>query len=413
MSDKKFFDNLYKLYEQEMYTDVELCVGPKTYKLHKIMLSYPNSFFANILTGAFLESKIPSIKLHVIDNKCNFPIVIRYLYNQDFQSDITNTNCVIVLYLATYFKLTELANACHEFISKNEHRIKADEFLEQLPEVKLSPLPEEVIRVIAQDFKNHSDDYSQYYSISSRDMAALIQSPYIRIHKEVQMLSFVINYFDYLNDIGKVLNEEESENVINSIYWLAIPEPDYETVDYSKIISLDQKRAFVKNRGKLQASVMYDPIIKIALNYRSIPKLENILNRYDPAPVHMFKKDALQFPAECGIVLLESPPEKEFTYYTNRIRIGFSNAFLGHIYAFELNLSSIKNAVGVTLKFRQVNGKELNCTQEIANPTLHFSENVVYSNLLDSLIVEISGPKEVSAMIDSLIISGFYFNNPA
>lgn len=402
-----FEEKLWENYQKGRFTDVEIRIGDYTYKCHKVILSIPGSYFYSLFSDSFEDSTEKTIEINLIDKYNQFPCIIKYLYLGD-TSFIDSSNALIILYFSVYLTLKDLENRCIDYINNEMKDAKADLLINQILSTKIFNLQDKYIECISSNLYNIENE-ELLYCLPFRHFLALVESYELKIKKEFDLLRYIINYIKYAEEHETPLTEDDKSSLKDVIQWEAIQSSEYDQIDYTPLMSTEEKRVHVKNTGKILCGINYNPIIKVALSQPTIEMKKTLLSRYVPSIVKFFDDDIIADPSKCGVIIERLNAKHTLNIANNAFIVKFSQLYYGHIFGYTIEFESVKEADIVTLVFVQTKGRDVISENQINSPDKKVSEQVLYNNTLNTLRVIVNGSDRMLAKIKSFRISGFYF----
>ena len=194
---KNGFKIFHEFYNGGMLYDVEIKVGNKSFKCHKIVLSCVSDYFRTMFTSEMTESRQSEITIHDIDESAMEKLV-QFAYTSKIQLSIDNVQSV--LYAASILQMEVVAKACCDFMKKHLHPtncIGVHNFAHQHNRTELIKMADDYI------LENFLDvvGTEEFKSVPYELLEKLISSQELNVKNEMQVYEAVIVWIKH--DIGK------------------------------------------------------------------------------------------------------------------------------------------------------------------------------------------------------------------
>ncbi|XP_057297564.1 kelch-like protein 2 [Hydractinia symbiolongicarpus] len=114
----KSFEILNTMRQQQLLCDVTVCVGNKNIQAHRATLASASPYFYAMFTGEMSESKQNIVNIKEVDADA-LELLIEYCYTAEVK--VTEENVQALLPAASLLQLTDVRNACCEFLKTQLH----------------------------------------------------------------------------------------------------------------------------------------------------------------------------------------------------------------------------------------------------------------------------------------------------
>mmetsp|Transcript_36892 Transcript_36892/g.61113 ORF Transcript_36892/g.61113 Transcript_36892/m.61113 type:complete len:478 (+) Transcript_36892:72-1505(+) len=147
----KLFVHIGSLFNDESLSDVQLVVGTRRFRCHKVILASMSTYFRSLFTGGMQESQQHEISLHGVDPDC-CEQVLRLLYGQAVQ--ITPDNLLTFMHLADFYGVPQLLlrteSLLEQYVTVQSSNCCAK--LVEATSLRCTKAQQHCLRVVLQDF---------------------------------------------------------------------------------------------------------------------------------------------------------------------------------------------------------------------------------------------------------------------
>lgn len=187
---KHSFKTFLELYEKEQLCDVEIIVGEKSFKCHRMILACVSQYFRIMFTSEMSESRQETVTIHDIDESAMEKLV-KFAYTSKIHLSVDTVQPI--LYAASILQIETVAKACCEFMKKHLHPtncIGVHNFAEQHNRTELMKMADDYILdnflevVETEEFKN----------VSLTLMCTLMASADLNVTDEIEAYQAVIRW---------------------------------------------------------------------------------------------------------------------------------------------------------------------------------------------------------------------------
>ena len=112
------FRMLYDFYEKGQLCDVEICVGAKSIKCHRVVLACCSQYFRAMFLCEMLESRRSSVRIQDIDESALIDL-IKFAYTAKIT--LTVENVQNLLYASSILQMDHVSSACCTFMKTHLH----------------------------------------------------------------------------------------------------------------------------------------------------------------------------------------------------------------------------------------------------------------------------------------------------
>ncbi|KAK3099426.1 hypothetical protein FSP39_004167 [Pinctada imbricata] len=185
---KNGFKTFLEFYNNDQMYDVEIKVGSKSFRCHRIVLACVSNYFLTMFTSEMTESKQKEVTIHDIDETAMEKLV-QYAYTSKLQLTIDNVQPL--LYAASILQMEIVAKACCEFMKKHLHPtncIGVHNFAQQHNRTELINMADEYI------LENFLDvvETEEFKHIPYELLDKLVSSQDLNVKNEMQVYEAVI-----------------------------------------------------------------------------------------------------------------------------------------------------------------------------------------------------------------------------
>lgn len=154
-----FFGGFLSYLESGGYSDLELVVEKKHYKVHRIIIAHSSEYFRRLLNSDFQEKNQRVVELKYEDCGEVFPVFLRYLY--EGRIELNEGNALPLLALSDRFIVDKLKAQCLAFIDKRISRDTCLNILKQALDYHMEDVQKRCLQVIAKNFHSiYTADFS-------------------------------------------------------------------------------------------------------------------------------------------------------------------------------------------------------------------------------------------------------------
>jgi len=187
---KHCFKTFYDFYEKGNLCDVEIKVGEKSFKCHRMVLACVSQYFRAMFMSEMSESQQDQVTIHDIDESA-MEKLIRFAYTSKIHFTVDTVQPI--LYAASILQIETVAKACCEFMRKHLHPsncIGVHNFAEQHNRTELMKMADDYILehflevLETEEFKN----------VSFRLMCLLMSSSELNVTDEMLAYEAVIKW---------------------------------------------------------------------------------------------------------------------------------------------------------------------------------------------------------------------------
>lgn len=115
---KDAFKVLYEFYQKRILCDVELVVGAKSFRCHRVVLACVSRYFRTMFTSEMTESRKTVIPIKDIDEKALAQLIV-FAYTS--KVTLTTDTVQALLYASSILQVETVAQACCDFMKNHLH----------------------------------------------------------------------------------------------------------------------------------------------------------------------------------------------------------------------------------------------------------------------------------------------------
>ncbi|XP_067943792.1 kelch-like protein 8 isoform X2 [Watersipora subatra] len=191
VSAKLFKDNFTALNEFRLkgeMCDLELKVGTRLFRCHRVVLSCTSRYFRSMFTSQMRESRSSSVELKDLDVTA-VDSLLQFAYTG--RLTITIDSAQALLHASSFLQFDLVAQACSDFMKQQLHPsncLEIKKFAEQHGHTDL----EELANSYISDHFNEMVDREEFMSMSPQYLADIIGSDELNVDSEIQVYEAVI-----------------------------------------------------------------------------------------------------------------------------------------------------------------------------------------------------------------------------
>lgn len=188
---KHSFRTFFEFYQNGYLCDVELIIGNKSFKCHRMVLACVSQYFKAMFQSEMAESRAPSITIHDIDETA-MEKLIQFAYTSKVKISVDNVQPL--LYAASILQMETVAKACCDFMKKHLHPsncIGVHNFAEMHNRIELMKMTDDFI---LDNFLEIVELEEFTTTVSFKLMLVLMSSADLNIEDEVQAYETVIKW---------------------------------------------------------------------------------------------------------------------------------------------------------------------------------------------------------------------------
>ncbi|XP_021371205.1 kelch-like protein 8 isoform X2 [Mizuhopecten yessoensis] len=187
---KHSFKTFLEFYEKDQLCDVEIKVGEKSFRCHRMVLACVSQYFRIMFMSEMSESRQETITIHDIDESA-MEKLIKFAYTSKIHLSVDTVQPI--LYAASILQIETVAKACCEFMKKHLHPtncIGVHNFAEQHNRTELMKMADDYILenflevVETEEFKN----------VSVKLMCTIMASSDLNVSNEIEAYESVIKW---------------------------------------------------------------------------------------------------------------------------------------------------------------------------------------------------------------------------
>lgn len=186
------FKTLYQFYESGQLCDVEVKVGEKSFRCHRVVLACVSQFFRAMFNSPMTESKQKVVTIQDSNVDANsLELLIKYAYLAKLT--LTVENVQPLLYAASILQVEPVAEACCKFMKRHLHPsncIAVKNFAEQHGRSVLMKLVDEFI---CENFVDVVDS-DEFVHLSPGTLESLLRQTELNVDNEAQVYEAVIKW---------------------------------------------------------------------------------------------------------------------------------------------------------------------------------------------------------------------------
>ena len=194
---KESFRVLNEFYQKKLLCDVELKVGQKSFRCHRVVLACVSRYFRTMFTSEMAESRKTVIPIQDIEEKA-----LEQLINFAYTAKVTLTTDTVqsLLYASSILQVETVAHACCEFMKTHLHPsncIGIYTFAEQHGRTELMKRADQYI----QDNFMAVVDSDEFLSMTFKHLESLVASTDLNVGNEEEVYQAVMKWIKH--DINK------------------------------------------------------------------------------------------------------------------------------------------------------------------------------------------------------------------
>ncbi|KAK7112668.1 kelch-like protein 2 [Littorina saxatilis] len=190
---QKAFELLNQMRKSGLLCDVTLKVGGVEVSAHKNILASCSQYFYAMFTGDLAESKADCITLQEIDPKA-LALLIDFIYTSEIH--VTEENVQTLLPAANILQITEVRDACCEFLQSQLHPSNCIGICDFADLHACADLLNYSLTYIEQHF-TEVVHYDEFLSLSAERVAKLISSDRLTVSCEEQVYEAVMSWVNH------------------------------------------------------------------------------------------------------------------------------------------------------------------------------------------------------------------------
>lgn len=187
---KSCFKTFQEFYKNGDLYDIELRVGEKVFKCHKIVLSCVSQYFRAMFMSEMSESWQKSVTIHDIEESA-MEKLLYFAYNGKITFTIETVQPI--LYAASILQISTVIEACCQFMENHLHPtncIDVHNFAEQHNHAELMNMTD---RYILDNFTEVTET-EEFKSMSFKHLETLVESPDLNVQNETQVYEAVLKW---------------------------------------------------------------------------------------------------------------------------------------------------------------------------------------------------------------------------
>ena len=158
-SSSLFFGGFLGHLESGAYSDLELVVEKKHYRVHRIIIAHSSEYFRRLLNSDFQEKNQRVVELKYEDCGEVFPIFLKYLY--EGRIELNDANALPLLALSDRFIVDKLKAQALTFLDRRISRDTCLAILKQALEYHMEDVQKRCLQIIAKNFHSiYTSDFS-------------------------------------------------------------------------------------------------------------------------------------------------------------------------------------------------------------------------------------------------------------
>ena len=184
------FKTLFEFYQKKQLCDIEVRVGFKSVKCHRVVLACVSRYFKTMFLSDMAEAKKPVILIKDIDENA-LEILIKFAYTS--KVTITTDNVQSLLYASSILQMETVATACCEFMKSHLHPnncIGVRTFAEQHGRNELMKMADQ----FTYDNFREVIESEEFVTMSVKHIDALVASDDLNVDSELQVYEAVMRW---------------------------------------------------------------------------------------------------------------------------------------------------------------------------------------------------------------------------
>ncbi|XP_041364828.1 kelch-like protein 2 [Gigantopelta aegis] len=190
---QKAFECLNQMRKDHLLCDVVLVADNIEIPAHKAILSACSQYFYAMFTGEMTESKMDRITLQEIDPKA-LSLLIDFVYTSEIH--VTEDNVQTLLPAANILQLTEVRDACCEFLQAQLHPSNSLG-IQDFADIHACTELMHYAQMYTEQHFTETVHYDEYLSLSETQVAKLISSDRLTVTSEEQVFEAVMSWVQH------------------------------------------------------------------------------------------------------------------------------------------------------------------------------------------------------------------------
>ncbi|XP_026273850.1 kelch-like protein 18 [Frankliniella occidentalis] len=172
--------------------DVTLKVDNQSFSAHRIVLAANIPYFYAMFTNDMVESTQRDITIHGIEALA-LEALVNFAYSGLITIDVNNVQSLMVG--ASFLQLTQVRNACAEFLKKRFHPQNVLGIRSFADTLGCTPLVESADKYLQQYFQDVSSS-DEFFSLSFKELTDIIHRDELHVTSEEQVFEAVMNWMN-------------------------------------------------------------------------------------------------------------------------------------------------------------------------------------------------------------------------
>lgn len=184
------FKALWEFYNKQQLCDLEIRVGKKSIRCHRVVLACVSNYFKGMFTSDMSESKQGLVTIHDIDEQ-SLHSLVTFAYTSTISLNVDNVQHL--LYASSILQMETVAQACCNFMQNHLHPtncVGVRNFAEQHGRTELVKVTDEYILEHFLDVVEHEEFANMPYKVFD----GIVSSPNLNVTSEVQVYEGVMKW---------------------------------------------------------------------------------------------------------------------------------------------------------------------------------------------------------------------------
>ncbi|ELT89498.1 hypothetical protein CAPTEDRAFT_108783 [Capitella teleta] len=193
---REAFSVLLEFYAHQTLCDVEIVVGARSFRCHRLILASVSAYFRAMFTSQMTETLSSSVTIHDIDPAA-FELLLLYAYTAKIS--FSTENVQTLLYASSILQMESVASACGEFMKNHLHPsncIGVRAFAEQHGRTDLVLKADDFIR----DQFRHVVAQEEFLSMTSPHLIKIIESNDLNVRSEQEVYEPIMKWVKHKAD---------------------------------------------------------------------------------------------------------------------------------------------------------------------------------------------------------------------
>ncbi|XP_060591651.1 uncharacterized protein LOC132746491 [Ruditapes philippinarum] len=208
-----------KFLNNEEYSDIDVRVGKKVFKCHKIVLAASSSYFQALFSSGMSEVQDGMVELAALDEK-EFKNILKVMYTG--KCVLNKKNILDLLYSASYLQISFLEKDCIQFIENHMGEFSDTEHFELLKlsnDLDIHEISSRLLYWISCQFQNVRELEIFVQILTYKNLMELLDFP-LNVSSEDDICNSLLNWIEFDEENRK----QHGKTLISKLNYLALTE---------------------------------------------------------------------------------------------------------------------------------------------------------------------------------------------